>query len=40
MAVKLMYPAGLADKINAYPAHLLGGQQRRVVIARIYPFAP
>ncbi len=31
---------GIADKINAYPAHLSGGQQRRVAIARALMYEP
>lgn len=35
-AAELLRMVGLADKINAYPAHLSGGQQRRVAIARAF----
>lgn len=35
-AAQLLTMVGLADKINAYPAHLSGGQQRRVAIARAF----
>ena len=36
----LIRRVGLADKINAYPAQLSGGQQRRVAIARAFMNAP
>ena len=32
----LLHAVGLSDKINAYPAQLSGGQQRRVAIARAF----
>ena len=32
----LLRAVGLSDKINAYPAQLSGGQQRRVAIARAF----
>ena len=35
-AEKLLQAVGLCDKINAYPAQLSGGQQRRVAIARAF----
>ena len=35
-AEKLLHAVGLSDKINAYPAQLSGGQQRRVAIARAF----
>jgi len=35
-AAELLRMVGLIDKINAYPAHLSGGQQRRVAIARAF----
>lgn len=35
-ATELLRMVGLADKINAYPGHLSGGQQRRVAIARAF----
>lgn len=35
-AVELLKMVGLGDKINAYPSHLSGGQQRRVAIARAF----
>jgi putative ABC transport system ATP-binding protein/lipoprotein-releasing system ATP-binding protein len=36
----LLQMVGLADKINAYPAQLSGGQQRRVAIARAFMNKP
>jgi putative ABC transport system ATP-binding protein/lipoprotein-releasing system ATP-binding protein len=35
-AEELLQMVGLMDKINAYPAQLSGGQQRRVAIARAF----
>jgi len=35
-AEELLRSVGLGDKIDAYPAHLSGGQQRRVAIARAF----
>ena len=35
-AEKLLHAVGLSDKLNAYPAQLSGGQQRRVAIARAF----
>jgi len=35
-AVGLLDMVGLADKVNAYPAQLSGGQQRRVAIVRSF----
>lgn len=35
-AVGLLNRVGLADKLNAYPSQLSGGQQRRVAIARAF----
>jgi len=35
-AAELLRMVGLGDKINAYPSHLSGGQQRRVAIARAF----
>lgn len=35
-AAALLGMVGLADKINAYPSQLSGGQQRRVAIARSF----
>jgi putative ABC transport system ATP-binding protein/lipoprotein-releasing system ATP-binding protein len=39
-AVELLTSVGLADKLNAYPAQLSGGQQRRVAIARAFMNEP
>ena len=39
-AEELLRSVGLGDKIDAYPAHLSGGQQRRVAIARAFMNAP
>ncbi len=35
-AKELLKTVGLGEKINAYPSHLSGGQQRRVAIARAF----
>ena len=35
-AKELLGIVGLADKINSYPSHLSGGQQRRIAIARAF----
>ncbi len=35
-AVDLIGRVGLKEKINAYPSHLSGGQQRRIAIARAF----
>ncbi len=35
-AKELLKTVGLSDKINSYPSHLSGGQQRRVAIARAF----
>lgn len=35
-AKELLKVVGLEDKINSYPSHLSGGQQRRVAIARAF----
>jgi putative ABC transport system ATP-binding protein/lipoprotein-releasing system ATP-binding protein len=35
-AAELLRAVGLGDKLNAYPAQLSGGQQRRVAIARAF----
>jgi ABC-type lipoprotein export system ATPase subunit len=39
-AEELLRAVGLGDKIDAYPAHLSGGQQRRVAIARSFMNGP
>ena len=39
-AAELIGKVGLADKIDAYPAQLSGGQQRRVAIARAFMNGP
>jgi ABC-type lipoprotein export system ATPase subunit len=39
-ARELLDAVGLGDKINAYPAQLSGGQQRRVAIARAFMNRP
>jgi len=39
-AAELLRMVGLEDKINAYPAQLSGGQQRRVAIARAFMNRP
>ncbi|HEX9135825.1 MAG TPA: ATP-binding cassette domain-containing protein [Nitrospirota bacterium] len=36
----LLQMVGLTDKVNAYPAQLSGGQQRRVAIARAFMNEP
>jgi putative ABC transport system ATP-binding protein/lipoprotein-releasing system ATP-binding protein len=33
-AVEFLQMLGIGDRVNAYPSHLSGGQQRRVAIAR------
>lgn len=35
-AKELLKIVGLEDKVNSYPSHLSGGQQRRVAIARAF----
>jgi putative ABC transport system ATP-binding protein/lipoprotein-releasing system ATP-binding protein len=35
-AKELISMVGLKDKINSYPSHLSGGQQRRIAIARAF----
>ncbi len=35
-AMELLGLVGLKDKVNSYPAHLSGGQQRRIAIARAF----
>jgi ABC-type lipoprotein export system ATPase subunit len=39
-AEDLLQMVGLSDKVNAYPAQLSGGQQRRVAIARAFMNKP
>lgn len=39
-ASDLLGMVGLSEKINAYPRHLSGGQQRRVAIARAFMNGP
>lgn len=39
-AEDLLQMVGLTDKVNAYPAQLSGGQQRRVAIARAFMNKP
>ncbi len=39
-AKELLGIVGLAEKINSYPSHLSGGQQRRVAIARAFINSP
>lgn len=39
-AEALLHAVGLSDKLNAYPAQLSGGQQRRVAIARAFMNEP
>ena len=39
-AEELLRAVGLGDKVNAYPAQLSGGQQRRVAIARAFMNSP
>lgn len=39
-AEALLRAVGLSDKLNAYPAQLSGGQQRRVAIARAFMNEP
>jgi putative ABC transport system ATP-binding protein/lipoprotein-releasing system ATP-binding protein len=39
-ASELIRKVGLGDKVNAYPAQLSGGQQRRVAIARAFMNGP
>lgn len=37
---ELLRIVGLEDKVNSYPSHLSGGQQRRVAIARAFVNSP
>ena len=39
-ARELIRVVGLEDKMNSYPSHLSGGQQRRVAIARAFINSP
>ena len=39
-AKELLNIVGLADKVNSYPSHLSGGQQRRVAVARAFINSP
>ncbi len=39
-ASELLALVGLGDKVDAYPSHLSGGQQRRVAIARAFMNEP
>jgi len=39
-ARELLKIVGLEDKVNSYPSHLSGGQQRRVAIARAFINSP
>lgn len=39
-ASQLLAEVGLAEKVNAYPAQLSGGQQRRIAIARAFITQP
>jgi ABC-type lipoprotein export system ATPase subunit len=39
-AEELLHAVGLSDKLDAYPAQLSGGQQRRVAIARAFMNGP
>jgi len=36
LAMELLEQMGIRDKVNSYPAHLSGGQQRRAAIARAF----
>ncbi len=36
LAMELLEQMGIKDKVNSYPAHLSGGQQRRAAIARAF----
>ena len=40
MAMELLHKVGLADKANAYPEALSGGQAQRVAIARALAMEP
>ncbi len=39
-ALELLRIVGLEDKVNSFPSHLSGGQQRRVAIARAFVNSP